>query len=247
MNLLLLPGLLCDAAVWAPLLPHVEQAAECRIPTYHNATSLGAMADRVLANAPATFALAGHSMGGRVALEIVRRAPERVLRLALLDTGFGARPEGPIGEDEKARRLALLALARAKGMRVMAREWVRPMVHPDRLGDATLIDAILDMFERRTAIDFAGQIEALLARPDATGVLASIEGPTLVLCGREDGWSTPAQHEEIAARIPGAQLVVIGHCGHMAPMERPREVANAMLAWLRTPSHGETVRPPLSA
>jgi pimeloyl-ACP methyl ester carboxylesterase len=127
-------------------------------------------------------------------------------------------------------------------MRAMAREWVQPMVHPDRLGDATLIDAVLDMFERRTAFDFAGQIEALLARPDATGVLASIAGPTLVLCGREDGWSTPTQHEEIAARIPDAQLVVIEHCGHMAPMERPREVANAMLAWLRTPSHGETMR-----
>lgn len=124
----------------------------------------------------------------------------------------------------------------------MAREWVRPMVHPTRLDDAPLIDAILDMFERRTPDDFAAQIEALLARPDATGVLASIGCPTLVLCGREDAWSTPAQHEEIAARIPGAQLVVIAHCGHMAPMERPREVANAMLAWLRTPSRGEPTR-----
>ena len=95
MNLLLLPGLLCDAAVWAPMLPHLEAAADCRIPDYADATSLPEMAERVLADAPPSFALAGHSMGGRVALEIVRRAPERVPRLALLDTGFRARPAGP--------------------------------------------------------------------------------------------------------------------------------------------------------
>lgn len=233
MNLLLLPGLLCDAAVWAPVLPHVEAAAACRIPAYAAATSLAEMADRVLADAPPTFALAGHSMGGRVALEIVRRAPERVLRLALLDTGFRARPPGLAGEDEKSGRLRLLALARDQGVRAMAREWVRPMVHPDRLDDETLIDAILDMFERHTAAEFAGQIEALLARPDASALLRTIACPALVLCGREDGWSTPSQHEDMAALIPGARLAVIDRCGHMAPMERPREVAGALADWLR--------------
>ncbi len=242
MKLLLLPGLLCDAAVWASVVPHVEVAAACRIPDYADATSLSEMAARVLADAPPTFALAGHSMGGRVALEIVRRAPERVLRLALLDTGFRARPEGPVGEDEKARRLALLALARDEGMRAMAREWVRPMVHPDRLGDGALIDAILDMFERRTTSEFAGQIEALLARPDAATLLRAVACPALVLSGREDGWSTPSQHEEMAALIPGARLAVVEHCGHMAPMERPREVAAALLAWLRAPARTEAER-----
>ncbi len=235
MDLLLLPGLMCDAAVWAPLLPQVEQIAECRIPTYHDATSLGAMAERVLADAPARFALAGHSMGGRVALEIVRRAPERVLRLALLDTGCRPRPVGAAGDDEKAKRYALLALARRSGTRAMAREWVKPMVHPERLAARALIDAILDMFERRTADEFAAQIEALLARPDATGLLGSISCPTLVLCGREDGWSTPAQHAEMAALISGARLAVIEHCGHMAPMERPAEVGAELLAWLPAP------------
>lgn len=235
MNLLLLPGLLCDAAFWTPVLPHLERAVECRIPDYSNAMSLVAMAERALAEAPPTFALAGHSMGGRVALEIVRRARERVSRLALLDTGFRPRPAGAAGEDEKARRLALLALARAEGMRAMAREWVRPMVHPDRLADIALIEAILDMLERRTPAEFAGQIEALLARPDATPLLPSIRCPTLVLCGRDDAWSTLAQHEEMAARIPGARLAVVERCGHMAPMERPREVGAALHAWLALP------------
>ena len=120
MDLLLLPGLLCDTAVWTPVLPHLDSAVQCRLPDYSNATSLVAMAERVLADAPPTFALAGHSMGGRVALEIVRKARERVSRLALLDTGFRPRPAGAAGEDEKARRLALLALSRAQGMRPMA-------------------------------------------------------------------------------------------------------------------------------
>ena len=236
--LLLLPGLLCDAAVWAPVLPFIERRAECSVAAYANETSLPAMAERMLANAPSTFALAGHSMGGRVALEVLRRAPERVSRLALLDTGFRPRPAGVAGGDEKALRYGVLALARAKGMRAMAREWVRPMVHPDRRDDAALIDAVLDMFERRTADEFAGQIEALLARPDATALLRSIACPTLVLCGRDDGWSKLAQHEEMAALIPGATLAVIDRCGHMAPMERPRDVGTALAHWLAEPAQG---------
>jgi pimeloyl-ACP methyl ester carboxylesterase len=236
MKLLLLPGLLCDRAVWAPVLPSLEAAAECRIPDYADQTSLPAMAQRVLRDAPPTFALAGHSMGGRVALEIVRRAPERVTHLALLDTGCRARPAGAAGEDERSRRLALLALAREHGMRAMARAWVQPMVHPARLADAALIETILDMFERRTPAQFDGQIEALLARPEATDLLRTIGCPALVLCGRADGWSTPAQHEEMAALIPGSRLVIVDDCGHMAPMERPEAVGAALAAWLRTPA-----------
>ncbi len=232
-NLLLLPGLLCDRAVWLHVLPRFGELAECRIPEYHDETSLGAMAERVLATAPPTFAVAGHSMGGRVALEIVRRAPERVERLALLDTGHRARPAGSAGDDERAGRLALLATARAQGMRAMARTWVQPMVYPERRADAALIDAILDMFERRTPAQFAGQIEALLTRPDATAVLRTIACPTLLLSGREDGWSPPAQHEEMAALIPGSRLTILEHCGHMAPMERPDAVGEALVEWLQ--------------
>jgi len=234
-KLLLLPGLLSDAAVWAPVLPALESVADCAIPDYADATSLGEMAERVLAAAPPTFALAGHSMGGRVALEVMRQARERVSRLALLDTGFGPKPAGAAGEEERARRLALLALARAQGMRAMAREWVRPMVHPDRLTDVALIDAILDMCERLTPAEFAGQIEALLARPDATSLLRSLRCPTLVLCGRDDAWSTLAQHEEMATLIPDASLAVVERCGHMAPMECPADVGAALAAWLAQP------------
>jgi pimeloyl-ACP methyl ester carboxylesterase len=236
MDLLLLPGLLCDRAVWAPVMPRLEAMARCRTADYADATSLVAMAQRALVDAPRTFALAGHSMGGRVALEIVRRVPQRVERLALLDTGYRMRLPGAAGDEERARRLALLALAHAKGMRVMAQEWVKPMVHAARHADAALIDAILDMFERRTPEQFGGQIEALLARPDATALLPTIACPTLVLCGRADGWSTPAQHEEMAALIPESRLAIVEDCGHMAPMERPEEIAAELVAWLRLPA-----------
>jgi len=234
-TLLLLPGLLCDRASWAPVLPFLEPHAECLVPDYSAESSLEAMAERVLEPAPARFALAGHSMGGRVALEVLRRARGRVERLALLDTGYRSRPDGSAGDDERARRLALLALAREQGMRAMGREWIRGMVHPARLADSALVDAILDMIERQTPERYAGQIDALLARPDVAGLLRSVDVPALVACGRQDAWSPLAQHEEIAALIPGCRLAAFDDCGHMAPMEQPAAVAAALSEWLHSP------------
>lgn len=230
--LFLLPGLLCDRASWDAVATRLETVATCRVPDYASERSLGAMAVRVLDAAPGRFALAGHSMGGRVALEVLRRAPDRVTRVALLDTGYRALPEGEAGERERAGRLALLDIARGQDMRAMGREWVRPMVHPSRLEDLPLVEAILAMFARRTPDQFAAQIGALIARPDAEELLRAIRVPTLVACGREDGWSPPRQHEEIASLVPGARLEVFEDCGHMAPMERPEAVANALAAWL---------------
>lgn len=231
--LLLLPGIVCDRASWDPVIPSLSRFASCQVHETGPDRTLGAMAERVLALAPPSFALAGHSMGGRVALEIVRRAPQRVLRLALLDTGYRPLPSGKAGDDERAGRYALLALARRDGMRAMGRAWVRRMVHPEHLEDAGLVDGILDMIERQTPDRFEAQIEALLARPDGAPVLRSVECPTLVLCGRQDAWSPVAQHEEIATMTPGATLAVIDDCGHMAPMEAPDRVATAMQRWLR--------------
>jgi pimeloyl-ACP methyl ester carboxylesterase len=229
--LVLLPGLSCDAAVWRAVIDALPGVV-CRVAALADADDLGWMAQSVLDAAPARFALAGHSMGGRVALEIVRRAPARVSRLALLDTGFTARPDGEKGEAERSHRYALLALAREQGMAAMGRRWSEPMVHRSRLADAPLMEAIVDMIARSTPDRFARQIEALLARPDASDVLAGLRCPTLVLCGRDDGWASVAQHEEIAARVAGSRLAVVEDCGHMAPMERPREVAAALQAWL---------------
>jgi pimeloyl-ACP methyl ester carboxylesterase len=235
MNLVLLPGLLCDDAAWAPVIARLPGIADCRVAAYGDADSLAAMAQRALAGAPARFALAGHSMGARVAMEVYRLAPERVSGLALVDTGYQALPAGVAGEQERARRQALVAVARAEGMRTMGREWLRPMVHPARLADAALVEAILAMVERSTPDRFAGQIRALLARPDLSGLLASVRVPTLVACGREDAWSPVAQHEAIAALVPGSRPAVFEDCGHMSTMERPEAVARALAEWLGTP------------
>lgn len=230
--LILLPGLMCDATVWRPQLDGLADIATMQVPDYGDRDSLGAMAEQVLAEAPPRFALAGHSMGGRVALEVLRRAPGRVTRLALLDTGHHARPEGSAGETEAQGRHRLLAIAREQGVAAMARDWVQGMVHPRRLGDAALIDAIVAMFARKSAALFAAQIRALLARPEAEGVLAACRLPTLLLAGREDGWSPPERHAEMAALVPGSELAVIDDCGHMSTMEQPAAVNAALRRWL---------------
>ena len=231
--LLLLPGLVCDQTVWQPQIEALSGIAACSCPGWGLLDSLPKMADSVLQNAPDRFALAGHSMGGRVALEVYRRAPERVLRLALLDTGYQARPLGEAGEVEKHKRYALYDIALSKGMRAMGMEWLPPMLHPARAHDKALVEKILAMIERKTPDIFEAQIRALLARPDASELLGQIHCPTLVLCGREDSWSPPDQHQRIAAAIPGSKLVVIPECGHMSTLERPAEVSEALGTWLQ--------------
>jgi pimeloyl-ACP methyl ester carboxylesterase len=231
--LVLVPGLMCDAAVWDPLLPALLTVADCRVADHGDADSITSMARQVLDNAPAQFALAGHSMGGRVAMEVLRLAPARVTRLALLDTGYKARAAGTAGEDEARKRHALLEIARNQGERAMAAQWVQGMLDPPRLSDTALVEAIVAMFARKSADIFARQIRALLARPDATPVLQGIAVPALVLCGRADSWSPLSQHAEIAALIAAQPLVqVIEHAGHMCTMEQPQAVARVMQDWL---------------
>jgi pimeloyl-ACP methyl ester carboxylesterase len=227
----LLPGLVCDAAVWAHARSRLESRAPVYIADYGLLDSLGAMAEKVLQEAPPRFALAGHSMGGRVALEVLRRAPERVSALALLDTGVTPLARGETGEREAAGRHELLAIARERGMAAMAERWVQGMVWQPRLNDAALLQGVIDMFARRDSETFAAQIRALLARPDASALLGTIRCPTLVLCGEQDSWAPPARHREMADKIPGARLVLVPDCGHMCTLERPEQVTSALLDW----------------
>ncbi len=229
-----LPGLLCDETVWQAQIAAFAGRSDCRVAEYGMLDSLPAMAESVLEDAPDEFLVVGHSMGGRVALEMLRRAADRIKGLALLDTGYQARPPGEAGEREAAARLALIALARRSGMRAMGAQWLAGMVHPDRLADAALMQAMLAMIERKSSGIFEAQVRALLARPEAGPLLAGISCPTLLLCGREDAWSPPARHEEMSRLIPGAELVLVDDCGHMSTMERPEEVTAALVAWLAT-------------
>jgi len=232
--LLLLPGLMCDRTLWEAQIEALSPVADCIVPGYGDLDSLTAMAEAVLRTAPPRFAVAAHSMGGRVALEIVRAAGPRITHLALMDTGWRARPAGEAAEAEARQRL--VEMAYASGMRAMGREWVRGMLHPDHLRDAVLVESILAMIERMTPQTHEAQIRALLERPEAGDVLTTIACPTLVLCGRQDAWSPLARHEELAALIRGSRLEVIEHSGHMTPMEQPAAVSASLLRWLHSVS-----------
>ena len=227
----LVPGLVCDAAVWSHAAAALAARAPVQIADHGALDSLARMAEKVLREAPPRFALAGHSMGGRVALEVVRLAPGRVAALALLDTGTQALAAGEAGEREAAGRHELLGIARSQGMAAMARRWVQGMVWKPRLTDAPLVAAVVDMMARSSPEVFAAQIRALLARPDASALLPSIGCPTLVLCGQDDSWAPAARHIDMAAGIPGATLVLVPECGHMCTLERPEAVTRALLDW----------------
>lgn len=231
--LVLVPGLMCNAQVWQAMLAFLPAGTSTWIADHGDAANLTHMAERLLALAPETFAMAGHSMGGRVAMEVVRMAPERVTRIALIDTAYLPRALGEAGELEKARRYVLRNMALEHGVRTMARTWVNDMVHPDRLSDTALIDAIVDMFDEKTAAIFSNQIEALLNRPDASGVLRSLKIPTLLAVGRQDTWANLAQHEAMQTLAPNAVLEVIEDAGHMAPMERPQVMGACLSRWLK--------------
>jgi pimeloyl-ACP methyl ester carboxylesterase len=229
--LVLIPGLLCDATVWPHQRAALEDVADVQVSDHGTLDSLPEMARAILANAPPRFAIAGHSMGGRIVFEVYRAAPERITGVALLDTGHHPLAAGAAGEKEVAGRFALLDLARREGMRAMATEWVQGMVHPTRLADTALINSILDMFESKTAEIYAAQTRALINRPDAGPVMSTIRCPTLVLCGHEDLWAPVERHREMSAAIPGSVLVDIPDCGHMCTMERPDAVNAALRSW----------------
>ncbi|MFY0664233.1 MAG: alpha/beta hydrolase [Natronospirillum sp.] len=226
--LLLLPGLLCDHTVWQPQVNALHPDIECRVMNYESAASLGAMAERVLRDAPPRFAMAGHSMGGRVALEVLRRAPERVDRAVLMDTGFRGLADGEAGAQEVAGRMRLVNLARDQGMRAMGQDWLHGMVHPERRRDTELCNTILDMIASKTPELFERQIQALIERPDASDVLCHLHCPTTFMTGRQDTWSNVEQHEAMAARVPGSHVIVIEDAGHMSTLEQPEAVTQVL-------------------
>ncbi|MGE5723023.1 MAG: alpha/beta fold hydrolase [Sphingomonadales bacterium] len=225
--LLLLPGLMCDERIWAPQLREFAAQGAIAVPGYGDARSLVEMARRALAQAPAHFSLVGHSMGARVALEVFRLAPERVERLALLDTGIHL-PK----PNEAEKRYALRALGVREGIGRLVDEWLPPMVHPARRSDPALMEPLRAMAIAGGVERYEAQIEALLGRPDVLPLLGTIRCPTLVGVGRQDGWSPVEQHEAIAAMIPGAELAIFEDCGHMSPVEAPRQVNAALARWL---------------
>jgi pimeloyl-ACP methyl ester carboxylesterase len=226
--LVLLPGLLNDQRLWARQAAALVDLAEVSVGDLTQDDSLGDMADRVLAGAPARFALAGLSMGGYVAMEIMRRAPERVERLALLDTT--ARPDLP---EQTQRRRDAVELARSGGFDKIMPTMLPLLLHPDHLIDEAISGLAKDMARMVGPDAFARQQTAIMARPDSRESLKSVSCPALVLCGAEDALTPPDRHDEMAELIPGAQRVTIPRCGHLSPMEQPEAVTAALMDWLR--------------
>lgn len=225
--LILLPGLLNDARLWTAQAEGLADIATCRVGDLTRAEDMRGLAESVLAAAPERFALAGLSMGGYTALEIMRQAPGRVAALALLDTQ--ARPDSP---EASRNRRAQVTRAESEFEAVVA-ELYPKLVHPRRAGDETLKSLFASMAHDLGPGVFARQQAAIMSRIDSRPFLPRIECPTLVLCGREDAVTPVALHEELAAAIPGAHLEVIEACGHLSAVERPEAVTNALRAWLK--------------
>lgn len=225
--LILLPGLLCDAALWGPQAAALADIADVAVVDLTQGDSMAAMADTVLGSAPRKFALAGLSMGGYVAFEVMRRAPERVERLALLDTS--ARPDTP--EHKQARR-ELMALARQGDFKGVTPRLLPRWVHPSRVADPGLAETVTSMTQRVGREAFLRQQTAIMNRPDSRPGLVDIVCPTLVLCGHDDQSTPVDRHREIAADIADARLVIVPDCGHLSTLERPETVNREMRAWL---------------
>ncbi len=226
-SLILLPGLLCDRALWAPQIAALADLADISVGDLTAADSMLEMARQVLASAPPRFALAGLSMGGYVSFEIMRQAPERVTRLALLDTS--ARPDTPERAQHRRDLMRLAAIGEFKGVTPkLLPQWV----HPARMQEPDFVAMVTSMTQRVGRDAFIRQLTAILGRPDSRPRLTQVHVPTLVLCGRQD-MATPVEvAREIAADITDARLVIVEECGHLATIERPDAVNRALRAWL---------------
>ena len=229
-DLLILPGLMCDAGMFAATLAVFPQARAID-DHYAGADDIGAMAEHVLAAAPARFALIGHSMGARVALEVAARAPDRVTRLMLADTGVHGVRDGEAGS-----RHALRDLGRREGFDRLVDTWLPPMLGEAARADANLMAWLRAMCLRAGQGVFEAQTEALLHRPDTDAALQALACPVAVVVGAEDQWSSVAQHQAFAARIAGAALHVIPGAGHMAPAEKPEDFNTLIREWLDVPA-----------
>lgn len=234
--LLFLPGLICDARIYAAQTAAFAQSHA--VDSYGTkdapAASLVDMARIALAEADRLgadrFDLFGHSMGGRVALEVYRLAPHRVRRLALVSTGIH-----PLSPNEPASRAALKAIGHEKGFAALVDHWLPPMVAEANRANPAIYGPMREMCLSMAQEVFDAQIAALLGRPEVETLVAGITCPVLVMTGELDSWAPPAQHADIASRIPHSQLVIVPGAGHMIQAEAPQAVNDAIIRWLEMP------------
>ena len=226
-TLVLVPGLNCTERLFAPQIEALKGSCRILVADHRQDDTMAAIARRLLSQAPERFALAGLSMGGYIALEVLRQAPERITRLALLDTS--ARPDSP---EATANRHRLMALAEGgRFEEVHTALWDR-LVHPDHRADRAIEETVLTMLRETGPEAFVRQQRAIIGRADSRPMLPGIEIPTLVLVGEQDALTPPELSREMAEAVEWASLVVVPRCGHMWTLEQPEAVKRALLAWL---------------
>ena len=226
-TLVLLPGLLNTRRVFEQQIEALSDTADCIVPELWHHDTIGAMAEATLALAPPTFALVGFSMGGYVAFEILRRAAEKVERLALMDT-----QAVPDSAESTKRRRALLEQTKIGRFHGVQRTLLPQLVHSRRINDATISQPIFDMAQEIGADGFVREQLAIIDRADSRHMLVDIDIPTVVVVGRQDQVTPLPRSEEMAADIANSRLVVLEECGHMSPLEKPAEVTAALRRWL---------------
>lgn len=226
----LIPGLLCSPRLFAEQVPALWRSGPVTVADHTRDDTIAAIARRILTTAPPRFALAGLSMGGYIALEIMRQAPARVVKLGLLDTS--ARADTP--EQSQLRRALIAATESGRFAEIPDQLYPR-LVHPDRLDDEALRRTMRPMADETGPEVFIRQQRAILGRPDSRASAADIRCPTLVLVGDSDQIAPPEVAAELASIIAGAQLVTVPACGHMSTLERPDEVTRAMVEWMEGP------------
>lgn len=225
--LLLVPGLLCSARLYAPQVVALWPYGPVMVADHRRDADVQAIAARVLANAPPRFALAGLSMGGYIAFAMMRLAPERIVKLALLDTS--ARPDTP---EQSAARENFIAMAEAGRLSDVVDTLTPRLLHKNRHGDTALVRTVRDMADDTGVTAFVQQERAIITRPDSRPLLASINCPTMVLVGEGDELTPPALAQEMASGIAGARLVVVPGSGHLSTLEQPDAVNAALGEWL---------------
>ena len=227
--LLFLPGLACDARIYEPQCAAFPDSRA--VDGYGTADTLAEMARIALEQAPESFDLFGHSMGGRVALEVYRQAPGRVRRLALVSTGVHSLKEG-----EADKRAALQAVGWNHGFEALIDQWLPPMVAEPNRSNPAIYPPLRQMSIEAGQEVFDAQIHALVNRPEVESLLPQIACPTLVMTGELDGWAGPEQHRAIADAIPNSELVIVPGAGHMIQLEAPDAVNAAIARWLARPA-----------
>jgi pimeloyl-ACP methyl ester carboxylesterase len=224
--------MLSDEAVWAPQAAAFAGEFDLSVFRYGEARSLTAMAEVLLDQAPARFALAAHSLGGRVAMEAARMAPERIAGLCLISSDPLPKPGGEAGTAETRARYGMVALAREQGMPALAERFLPGLLHPDHLADAALTENVRAMLLRQSADSLERQIEAGEGRPDHAPVLSALKVPALMICGAEDGFGRGPLQAAMAALLSDAPALLIERCGHLPTLEAPDTVTEAMRGWL---------------